>query len=46
MFFHIGVLKNFNIHRKIPVLESLFNKVLGLKAYNFVNSFMAEAVII
>ena len=26
------------------MLESLFNKVLGLKAYNFVNSFMTEAV--
>ena len=25
-----------NIHRKTPVLESLFNKVAGLKAYNFI----------
>ena len=31
MFFEIGVLKIFcNIHRKTPVLESLFNKVAGL----------------
>ena len=29
----IGVLKHFNkFHRKTPVLESLFNKVVGLKA--------------
>ena len=25
-----------NIHRKTPVLESLVNKVAGLKAYNFI----------
>ena len=37
MFFAIGVLKTFhNIHRKAPVLESLFNKVAGLKACNFI----------
>ena len=29
MFFKIGVLKNFAIHRKAPLLESLFNKVAG-----------------
>ena len=29
-------LKFRNIHRKTPVLESLFNKVAGLKAYNFI----------
>ena len=33
MFFNIGVLKIFcNIHRETPVLESLLNKVAGLKA--------------
>ena len=32
MSFKIGVLIKFcNIHRKVPVLESLFNKVAGLK---------------
>ena len=37
MFFKIGVLKNFaNIHRKTTVLESLFNKVAGRKACNFI----------
>ena len=31
MFFQIGVHKKFlNIHRKTPVLESLFSKVAGL----------------
>ena len=30
LFFNIDVLKNRNIHRKTPVLESLFNKVAGL----------------
>ena len=31
MFFKVGVLKKFhNIHRKTPVLESLFSKVAGL----------------
>ena len=31
-FFKIGVLKFFcKFHRKVPVLESLFNKVAGLK---------------
>ena len=34
MFFKIGVLKNFaKFHKTTPVLESLFNKVAGLKAY-------------
>ena len=32
MFLKIGVLKNFAIHRKTPVLEAVFNKVAGLKA--------------
>ena len=36
MFYKIGVFKNFAIftekhHRKTPVLESLFNKVEGLR---------------
>ena len=36
-FFKIGALKKFrNIHRKTPVLESLFNKFAGLKASNFI----------
>ena len=30
-------LKFRKIHRKTPVLESLFNEVAGLKAYNFIN---------
>ena len=30
------VLKNFNIHRKTPVLEFFLNKVTGLKACNFI----------
>ena len=35
MFFKIYVLKIFgNIHRKTPVLESVFNKVTGLHACN------------
>ena len=36
VFFKVGVLKNFhNIYRKTPMSESLFEKVAGLKAYNF-----------
>ena len=31
-----GVLKNFAFHRKTPVLESIFNKVPCLQAYNFI----------
>ena len=32
MFYQIGVLENFcKIHRKTSVLESLFNKIAGLK---------------
>ena len=27
MFYKLGVLENFKIHRKTPQLESLFNKV-------------------
>ena len=33
MFFEIGVLKVCNIHRKTPVLESLFSKVASLEVY-------------
>ena len=29
MFFKVGVLKN--VHKKTPTLESLFNKVAGLR---------------
>ena len=37
MFLKIGVLKKFrNIHRKTPVLESLFNKVTGLQVCLFI----------
>ena len=36
MFFEIGVLKVCNIHRKTPVLESLFGKVASLEAYKFI----------
>ena len=38
MFFKIGILENFAIfiHRKTPVLKSLFNKVAGLTASNFI----------
>ena len=36
MFFEIGVLKLYNIHRKMPVLESLFSKVASLEAYKFI----------
>ena len=31
-----GVLKFCNIHRKAPVLESLFNNAAGLKGCNFI----------
>ena len=33
MLFKIGVFKNFA--RKTPVLESLFNNITGMKAWNF-----------
>ena len=36
MLFEIDVLKVCNIHRKTPVLESLFSKVAGLEAYKFI----------
>ena len=36
MFFEIGVLKVSNIHRKTPVLKSLFSKVASLEAYKFI----------
>ena len=36
MFFEIGVLKVSNIHRKTPVLKSLFRKVASLEAYKFI----------
>ena len=35
MFFKIGVLKCFANSQKAPVLESLFNKVKGLKDCNY-----------
>ena len=37
MFFKIDVLKNFaKFHRKTPVLQSLFDKVVGLQTCNFI----------
>ena len=36
MLFKIGFLKFRNFHRKTPVLESLFNKVVGLQDCNFI----------
>ena len=36
MFFEIGAFNVFNIHRKTPVLESLFSKVASMEAYKFV----------
>ena len=36
MIFEIGVLEVWNIHRKTSVLESLFSKVVSLKAWNFI----------
>ena len=37
MFVKIGVLQKFHkVHRKTPVLDSLFSKVSGLKACNFI----------
>ena len=36
MFFEIGVFKVCNIHRKTPVLESLFSKVTRLKICKFI----------
>ena len=36
MFFEIGVLKVWNIHRKTPLLEYLFSKVASLEAYKFI----------
>ena len=36
MFFEIGVLKVYKIHRKAPVLESLLGKVASLEAYKFI----------
>ena len=38
MFFKTGVLKNFKFQWKTPVLENLFNKAAGLKAYNFIKT--------
>ena len=37
MFFEIVVLKACNIHRKTPVLQSLFSKVASLETCNFIN---------
>ena len=37
VFFRKGVLKHFlNIHRKMPVLKTRFNKIGGLQACNFI----------
>ena len=36
MFFEIDVIKVCNIHRKTPVLESVFSKVASMKACNFI----------
>ena len=36
MFFNIDILKNFAIFIEKYVLESLLNKVAGLRAYNFI----------
>ena len=36
MSFKIGVTKMYKFHRKTPVLESLFNKVAGRQAWNFI----------
>ena len=36
MFFKIVFLKVCNIHRKMPLLESLFSKVASLKTCNFI----------
>ena len=36
VFFKTGVFKNSQYYRKISVLESFFNKVASLKAYNFI----------
>ena len=36
MFFKIGALKNLTIFTGKPVLQSLFNKVASLKAFNFI----------
>ena len=36
MFFKIGVLKNSQISQENTMLESLFNEVAGLKAWNFI----------
>ena len=38
MFHKIGILKNVrNIHKKTPVLESLFNKIAGLSPVTLLN---------
>ena len=38
MFFKIGILKNFTFHSKTSVLESLFDKVGGLRALLLANT--------
>ena len=38
--FEIGVLKVRNIHRKTPVLESLFSKVASVEAYKFIKKIL------
>ena len=45
MFFKIVVLKNFAIFTgKTPVLESLFNKIAGLKACNFTENSLQHRI--
>ena len=40
MFYKIGVFENFcEIHRKTPVLELLFNKVVHMLSYDFCEIF-------
>ena len=36
MFFEIGAFNVCNIHRKAPVLESLFSKIASMEAYKFI----------
>ena len=36
MFFETGVFNVCNIHRKTPVLESLFSKIASMEAYKFI----------
>ena len=45
IFCKIGVLKKLHkIHRKTPLLESVFNKVAGLKAWNFIKKRLQQDI--